>query len=306
MRIFKPNVYYSTYSVLHPPAFEVEPGETFTVETADAFGGKIKLNTDLPTADRVPFEKVNPQSGPIYVKGAEKGDVLSVEIVNIVINASQGATTIVPDMGALTRTNNTRLLNDPLPPITKICPIRDGKIYFSNRIVIPMEPMIGTIGTAPEFESISSLTPGPHGGNMDCPDICIGNKVMLPVNVKGALLFIGDVHAVQGDGEVSGSAIEVPAACILKTCLVKKKKINWPRIESKDYIMTVGSSRPLEDALRIAFTELIIWLNDEYKFNKFDAYQLCSQVAKIRVAQMVDPLYTMVAKFPKIYLPRIS
>ncbi|MGD0330565.1 MAG: acetamidase/formamidase family protein [Nitrososphaeria archaeon] len=306
MRIFKPTKYYSTYSALHPPAFEVDNGETFTVETADAYRGKIRSESDLPTSDRIPFENGNPQSGPIYVKGAEKGDVLSVEIVDIVVNANQGATTIAPDMGALTRTNNTRLLNDPLPPITRICPIKDGKIYFSNRIIIPMEPMIGTIGTAPEFESITSLSPGTYGGNMDCPDICIGNKIMLPVNVRGALLFVGDVHAVQGDGEISGSAIEVPAVCVLKADLIKKGKINWPRIESKDYIMTVGSSRPLEDASRIALTELILWLEAEYKFDKLEAYQLCSQVAKMRVAQMVDPLYTIVAKFPKKYLPRIT
>jgi acetamidase/formamidase len=166
-----------------------------------------------------------------------------------------------------------------------------------------MEPMIGTIGVAPEFETISSLTPGPHGGNMDCPDVCIGNKIMLPVYVKGALLFLGDIHAVQGDGEISGSAVEVPAECVLKVDVIKGKQISWPRIESKEYIMTVGSGRPLEDALRIAFTELILWLEEEYNFDKFEAYQLCSQVAKVRVAQMVDPQYTMVAKFPKKYLP---
>lgn len=301
MRTFKPSKYYSTYSASHPSAFEVVPGETFCVETADAYRGKIQSEEDTPTLDRIPFENANPQSGPIYVKGAEKGDTLSVEIVDIVIKAKQGATTIVPDMGGLTRTNITRLLNEPLPPRAKICPITNGLIHFSDTIHIPVEPMIGTIGVAPEFEAISSLTPGPHGGNMDCPDVCPGNKVMFPVYVKGAFLFLGDVHAVQGDGEISGSAIEVPAECVLKVDIVKKR-INWPRIESKDYIMTVGSARPLEDALRIAMVELIEWLVDEYNFNKFDAYQLCSQVAKIRVAQMVDPLYTMVAKFPKKYL----
>jgi acetamidase/formamidase len=303
LKKLKPVKYYNTYSAMHPPALRIVSGETFEVETADAYWGKIQNNEDEPTSDRIPLSHANPQSGPIFVEKAERGDMLAVDILDIKVRTKQGATTMSPDFGGLTRTGFTRMLNDPLPPISRICPIKDDLIYFSDKIVIPMEPMIGTIGVAPEFETISSLTPGPHGGNMDCPDVCIGNKIMLPVYVKGALLFLGDIHAVQGDGEISGSAVEVPAECVLKVDIIKGKQISWPRIESKEYIMTVGSGRPLEDALRIAFTELILWLEEEYNFDKFEAYQLCSQVAKVRVAQMVDPQYTMVAKFPKKYLP---
>jgi acetamidase/formamidase len=145
--------------------------------------------------------------------------------------------------------------------------------------------------------------PGPHGGNMDCPDVRAGNRILLPIYTRGAYLFLGDVHAVQGDGEISGSAIEVPAECVLKIDVIKGKCIAWPRIESKDYIMAIGSCRPLDDALRIAFVELISWLENDFGFDKLEAYQLCSQVAKVRVAQMVDPQYTVVAKFPKKHIP---
>ena len=269
----------------------------------DAFGGKIKTERDLPTADRIELPFVNPQSGPIHVKGARKGDTLTVEIKEINPASDKGVTCLVPNFGGLTGTMYTRLLSSPLPPRTKICPIKDGKVHFSNDVRIPLEPMIGTIGVAPEIEAVSSLTPGTHGGNMDCPDVCIGNKLFLPVFVEGALLYLGDVHAVQGDGELCGVAIEIPAECVLTVDLIEGKTITWPRIESSDYIMTVGSCKPMEDATRIAFAELVLWLRDEYKFDLLDAYQLCTQVAKVRLAQMVDPQYTMVAKFPKKYLP---
>ena len=285
------------------PTLIVEPPETIVVETEDAFGGKIKTEKDLPTPDRVALPFVNPQTGPIYVKGAQKGDTLIVHIKDIKPASDQGATCLVPYFGGLTSTTYTRLLNAPLPTNTKICPIRDGKVYFSDKIVLPLEPIIGTIGVSPEIEAVSSLTPGMHGGNMDCPDVCIGNKLFLPVFVEGALLYLGDVHAVQGDGELCGVAVEVPAECTLTVDLIKGKTITWPRIESPDYIMTVGSCKPMEDAMRIAFTELVLWLEGEYGFNLWDAYQLCTQVAKVRLAQMVNPLYTMVAKFPKKYLP---
>ncbi len=305
MKRLTPSVLHNTLSSTHEPIATISPGETIAVETVDAYGGKIGSEKDLPTPDRTPLSHANPQCGPIYIEETEKGDTLAIDIIDIIVNADHGITTISLDFGGLTRTAYTRLLNEPLPLRTKVCPIKEGFIHFSPQIKIPLKPMIGTIGLAPEFEAISSLTPGPHGGNMDCPDICPGNRLLLPVFTKGAFLFLGDVHAAQGDGEITGSAIEVPAECILKIDVLKDKLINWPRIESPDHIMAVGSCRPLEDALRIAFVELITWLENEYGFEKLEAYQLCSQVAEVRVAQMVDPNYTMVAKFPKKFLHKI-
>ena len=140
---------------------------------------------------------------------------------------------------------------------------------------------------------------------MDAADVCVGNTIMLPLNVPGALLYIGDGHAAQGDAEVCAVAAEVPTKGVLTVRLVKGKTINTPRIDSKEYMMTIGSARPMEDAARIAFYELVIWLVDEFGFEKLTAYQLCSQIAKVRVANMVDILYSVVAKFPKNYLPNL-
>jgi acetamidase/formamidase len=246
---------------------------------------------------RVPY--VNPQTGPIYIEGAEKGDALAVEILDIQPLGDRGACWVAPEFGGLVATNLTRLLHPPIPEKVYIYTIKDGYVYFNDRIRFPYRPFFGTIATAPEIEAISTLTPGPFGGNMDLPETCVGHTVLLPVNVTGALLYLGDVHAAQGDGEVCGSAVEIPARSIITVHLHKKKTINWPRVESKDYIMTVGSARPMEDAIRIAFVELIRWLESEYGMDQMDAYQLCTQVAEVRLGNMVDSAYSLAAKFPK-------
>ena len=287
------------------PVATVKPGETFTVETADAFENKI----DSPKADitkliRLPY--VNPLTGPIYVEGAEKGDTLAVTIDSIEVVRDYGVSALIPEFGGLCSTVFTRTLNPPLPPRVMLHPIQDDEITFSEHLdilSIPCEPFYGTIGTAPELEAISSLAPGFHGGNMDAADVCPGNTVFLPVQVPGALLYVGDGHAAQGDAEVCGVAVEVPTRGTMTAELIKGLAIGTPRVESSDYIMAVGSARPMEDAARIAFYELVIWLEADYGIERLMAYQLCSQVARVRLANMVDILYSIVAKFPKRYLP---
>src|SRR6185503_18188760 len=141
------------------------------------------------------------------------------------------------------------------------------------------------------------------GGNMDASDVREGTTVYLPVFHPGALFYFGDGHALMGDGEVCGSGLETSMDVAFRFGLLKKKTIAWPRFEDAEHLMVAGSARPLTDALRIAFVELIGWLVADYGFGKEDAYQLVSQTAVIRVANMVDPLYTVVAKFPKRFLP---
>jgi acetamidase/formamidase len=238
----------------------------------------------------------NPVTGPIYIEGAERVDTLVVNIVDIQV-PSLGLTTIVPGFGAL----EGWLRQSPI--LTKFISIRNQRAYYKtdkgDEISFPVKPFIGTIGVAPPFESISTVTPHKHGGNMDVQDVCAGNKLYLPVGVEGALFAAGDVHAVQGDGEICGTAVEVSASLKFKFELLKNKTIEWPRIESKDEIMTVGSARPLEDAARIAYRELIKWLGEDYGISAYDAYMLLSLIARARIAQIVDPLYTVVAKLPK-------
>ena len=287
------------------PVANVKSGEIFQIQTLDAFGNKVDSSTsDITKLIQMPF--VNPLVGPIYIEGAQKGDSLAVTIISIETSRDYGVSAIIPEFGGLCATPLTRTLNEPLPPKVMIHPIKDNSITFSTDLnipPIPYEPFYGTIGTSPELEAISSLSPGSHGGNMDAADVCPGNTIILPVNVEGGFLYIGDGHAAQGDAEICGVATEIPNTGTLKVDLVKQLSLTNPRVESDEFIMTIGSARPMEDAARIAFYELIMWLESDYGIEKLVAYQLCSQVARVRLANMVDTLYSVVAKFPKKYLP---
>ena len=301
----KPGEWSYVIGPYREPVATVKPGETFAVETVDAFENKI----DSPEADitrLIALPYVNPLVGPINVEGAEKGDTLAVTIDSIEVTRDYGVSALIPEFGGLCATIWTRTLNPPLPPKVMLHPIGESGITFSEELAIaaiPYEPMYGTIGTAPEIEAVSSLSPGFHGGNMDASEVCPGNTVLLPVNVPGALLYVGDGHAAQGDAEVCGVAVEIPTRGTLTVEVIKGRAIGTPRIESDDYIMTVGSARPMEDAARNAFYELVMWLEADYGIERLTAYQLCSQVARVRLANMVDTLYSIVAKFPKRYLP---
>ncbi len=302
----KPGEHAYVIGPYRDPVATVSPGDTFAVETLDAFGNRIDSpDSDIVKLVRMPY--VNPLTGPVYVKGAEKGDTLAVTIHSIEVTRDYAVSALIPEFGGLCSTVFTRTLNDPLLPRVMVHPIRGSEITFSETLEIPpipYEPFYGTIGTAPEVEAIGSLSPGVHGGNMDAADVCPGNTIFLPVNVDGALLHVGDGHAAQGDAEVCGVAAEIPTRGVLSVDLIKGKAIRTPRVESDDYIMTVGSARPMEDAARIAFYELVIWLEAEYGIERLMAYQLCSQIAEVRLANMVDILYSVVAKFPKRYLPQ--
>jgi creatinine amidohydrolase len=164
--------------------------------------------------------------------------------------------------------------------------------------------MLGRVAVAPEGdEAFGGLWPGPFGGNMDAADVREGTTVLLPVFHAGALFYFGDGHALQGDGEICGSGLETSMDVAFRFGLRKRKAIAWPRLEDAEHLMVAGSARPLTDALRIASAELVGWLVEEHGFAQAEAYQLLSQVALLRVANAVDPLYTVVAKFPKRYLP---
>jgi acetamidase/formamidase len=291
-----------TLGPLNEPVATVKPGETVEVETWDALGHVVTPGQTLEDVHRKGIRIYeNPITGPIYVEGAKAGDALKVEIISIRL-PNVGETSVMPTSGGL------RGWLQPSSPLTKFSKISNGKVSYElndgRTIEIPLKPFIGTIGVSPAFEAISTITPGRHGGNMDVSDVCVGNTLYLPVAVKGALLGLGDVHAVQGDGEICGTAVEVSSKVTLKIELEKNKKLDWPRIESKDEIMTVCSTRPLEDAVRLAFFELVKWLEIDYDFERYDAYMFLSLAAKARIAQIVDPLFTAVAKLPKKMLPR--
>ena len=250
--------------------------------------------------------------GPIAIAGAEPGDTLVVEILKVRPNRDTAVSTQGGTFGALVPDEGTAFLNETFGRGRYVWRLDrqrgTGTLELPGSalktITVPLRPMLGRVATAPEgAEAFGGLWPGPFGGNMDAADVREGATVYLPVFHPGALFYFGDGHALQGDGEVCGSGLETSMEVAFRFGLRKGKTIAWPRFEDAEHIMVAGSARPLSDALRIAFVELIAWLVDEHGFAKADAYQVVSQLAVVRVAQMVDPLYTVVAKFPKRYLP---
>jgi amidase len=288
------------------PVAMVKPGNIIDTRTFDCFGNAIQKPGD-------PLSKVqgdNPLTGPFFVEGAEPGDTLAVKILELTIDSNQGVGALAPGFGALNATNYTPMLHAPVPEKIWFYPIDRAKneatfkaldSTFSTKI--PLHPFLGCLGVAPALESRSSVTPAEHGGNMDAPEASVGNTAYFPVTVKGALLFLGDGHAQMGDGEIAGTAIEVPMRARLQVDVIKGQKIGWPRFENSHEIMALGAYRPLDDALRIAFTELIAWIHNETGLSELDAYQLLSQVGKVHVTEMVDPNYVIIASVDKKFLP---
>ncbi|MFF9553787.1 acetamidase/formamidase family protein [Methylobacterium fujisawaense] len=293
--------YHYVYGPFAEPVLTVDPGAVVTVETHDAFEGKIRHETDSPT-QILNFPYLNPQNGPIYVNGAEKGDCLAVAIRSIRPRGPQpcGTTLIMPEFGGLVATGDTALLNPSLPErVRKLEVTAENGVRWNDRITLPYQPFIGTIGTSPEIEAISSLQPDYYGGNMDLPDVGVGAVIYLPVNAKGALLYLGDCHAAQGDGELCGVAVEHPTHTTVQIDLIKGWTFRWPRLETANFYMTIGSARPMEDAARIAYRELVRWLAADFGFDEIDAYMLLTQCGRVRLGNMVDPKYTLGASIAK-------
>jgi len=298
------------------PILKVKPGDRVKLWCEDALQGRVRTKDDVFAKSGAPiWPDVNPQTGPIIVEGAEPGDTLVLKVVSIEPDRKEAWSFFVPGFGFLSQTRFTSMLHENLPDIVWIYPIdkAKGTVKFVSRLGpekytadIPMHPFVGTIGTAPaDRERMHSLTPFFHGGNMDCVETGPGTTIYLPVNVPGAMWSTGDVHLVQGDGETCGVAVEASAWVTIDILpLIKGKKVATPRFENDTYIMSAGSARPVDDAIRIAYVDMVNWLVEDYGFDKWDAYQLCSQVCPVRVGNIVDTYYTTVVKFPKKYLPK--
>ena len=289
------------------PVARLKPGDTLDTNTLDCFGNAIKKPGD--TLSKVKGD--NPLTGPFYIEGAQPGDTLVVKFLDLQVDGNQGVGAFAAGFGALNETNYTPMLHPPLPEKIWFYPIdhADQTATFKAldsdfSVKIPVHPFFGCIGVAPaDGESRSSVVPAEFGGNLDSPEASVGNTIYLPVNVSGAMLYIGDGHAAMGDGEIAGSAIEVPLHARLQVNVIKGQKISWPRFENDHAIMAVGAYRPLDDSLRIAFTELISWIHSDYGLSELDAYELLSEVGRIHLNEMVDPNYVIVASIEKKYLP---
>ncbi len=295
--------YHYVYGPYAKPVLRIEPGDGVVADTEDAFGGAIKTTADLPSQKlTMPF--VNPQCGPIAVNGAEPGDVLCVLIKSILPRGPQpvGTSALIPEFGGLVSNSQTALLNPPLPERVMKYEITEKGVKFNDRITLPYEPFIGTLGVSPQIEAVSSLQPDYWGGNMDLPDVAPGAILYFPVLHKDAYLYLGDCHGRQGDGELCGVAVEMPSTTTIQVDLIKNWRISWPRLENEAFIMTIGSARPMEDAARIAYRELTRWLASDYGFDELEAYFLLTQAGRMRVGNMVDPKYTLGASILKSYI----
>jgi acetamidase/formamidase len=291
------------------PVASIRPGTVLSTWTLDCFAGAVRSRDDKVSEVCDP-RFLNPQTGPFYVEGAEPGDTLAVHFLSIEPREARGFSTTVPLFGALTATGFTAMLHEPLPERTWVYEIdrqaravRYEALESSYAVHLPLDPMHGTVGVAPPLgEARSSLTPGSWGGNMDTPEMRAGTTCYLGVNVEGALFSLGDGHARQGEGETCGVAVECAMDTVLVLDLVKGAPTAWPRLEDDTFVMTTGSARPLEDAFRIAHTELVHWVSELTGLSTLDAYQLVSQAALTPVANVVDTNYTVVAKLPKAVL----
>jgi amidase len=289
------------------PVATLKPGDTLETRTFDAFGNAVQKPGDTMAL----VKGDNPLTGPFAVAGAEPGDTLVVTILDLTVDSTKGVGALGPGFGALNPTTYTPMLNPNLPEKIWFYDIDAASGTATYHALdsgfttkIPLQPFLGCIGVAPSGgEARSSIVPAENGGNMDAPEARPGYTLYLPVNAPGALLYLGDGHAAQGDGEVAGTAIEVPLRVRLQVGLIKGQRIAWPRFENDHAIMAVGAYRPLDDALRIAFTELIGWIHHDYELSELDAYELLSKTASIHLVEMVDPNYVVVAGIDKKFLP---
>ena len=256
---FVPTAFYNTYSFAHPPALRIKPGDRVVTKTIDAGG----VDWNGKTVATGP----NPQTGPFYVDGAEPGDMIVVTIEKLETNraiaysSSLLAPYAVDPAAIATRVDReSRRTTWTIDKARGVARLDQAELQPGG-IELPLRPMLGCIGTAPaRKEAISTSAPGAFGGNMDYASMGAGVKLMLPVNEPGALLFLGDGHARQGEGEVVGTGLETSLDVEFSVALVKRKAIGWPRLETDTHVMVLGSARPLLEAFQHATTELAKWL----------------------------------------------
>ncbi|MEN3007680.1 acetamidase/formamidase family protein [Pseudothermotoga sp.] len=286
--VSKNNVIYS-FNPFIEPVMSVQPGETIRFETLDALGGQIENEQDVLKLD---FSKVNPATGPVRIEGAKKGKTLVVEILDVSVASDKGV--IVAEEGFGVLKNIVKGFK------AKILPIRQGCVIF-NEIHIPIKPMIGVIGVAPKEGEFPTGTAHKHGGNMDTKEITVGSRVHLPIFQDGAMLALGDVHAVMGDGEVCVSACEVPAVVTVKVD-VEDVAIEWPMVETKEDIYILVSLPRIEDAFEEATYTAVKLISEKRNLSFEEAYMLASLIVDVGVSQLVDPNLTVKAKISKKWI----
>jgi len=266
------------FSPRQSPIEHAKPGELLILETEDALGGQVK--DEKCPLEKLDWSRVNPATGPIFVEGAEPGDTLVVDIKEIKTE-KRGVIVVIPKNG---------ILGDKrFKAATRIVTISMGHVHFDQRVRVKAKPMIGTIGVAPETEEIPSSTPGRHGGNMDVKDLTANTRLYLPVFTEGALFAAGDIHAVQADGELCVSSVEVAGQILLRFHLIKRRRPRWPILETHDHYALLASASSLHEAAMEAAEAAVEALMREYAWSFEEAYMFGSLAVDLSINQAVDP-----------------
>lgn len=266
----------------NPPIAYIDNGETVVVDTLDCFSGRIKRENDL--LKNLPWSIINPATGPIYVRNAEPGDILKVSILDIRV----GERAVV-----LCESEDTERYHFDGEEKSLFIDIVDGKAKISDEIEMEINPMIGVIGTAPESGSVLTTLPGVHGGNMDNSHITIGSVLYLPVFHEGALLSIGDLHALMGDGEGTGSGLEISGQVTTKIEVLKNKSLPVPMLMRTHSFETIASAHSLDEATTEAICNMLIFLTSNQKMDREDAWKLVTACGNVEICQFANALKTV-------------
>lgn len=277
------------------PVLKVPSGETVRIRTKDCFGNQLEGPEDQ--LSEIDWEAINPATGPIYVEGAVAGGTLKVHIDNIELDAQTSSCTGKDEGVCGDRFSDWA---------THFCKVEDGKVVWDERLNIPLAPMIGVIGVAPEGEPVNCGTPGKHGGNMDNTAIAAGATLYFPVAVDGALFGCGDMHAVMGDGEVSVSGAEVAGYATVTLTALPELSVPNPLIENNTHFGIIVSAESLDKASELAVQQMVDLLASRTNESEADLVMLLSLVADVRVCQMVDPEKTVRFMVPKYVLDAIG
>ncbi len=280
------------------PIATVESGAELTIDTRDSLDGAVQSESDV--IESVPDE-VNAATGPIEVEGAEPGDVLRVEIEDVRVTEDRGRVITIDGFGLLDEYDEIEA------PRSRITPVEDSSIAFDTPdgdLEVPIEPVIGTIGVAPESESYTTLVPHDHGGNLDTTDVTSGNVIYFPVFQEGAMLAMGDSKAAMADGEMCGTGSEIATDIDVTVEAIDDPDVDLerPLIETPDAWKPVASAETLEEACELANRDAIELLSADHRFDTTDAYMFSSLVGGLEISQVVDPLVTVTNAVPKEYL----
>lgn len=279
--------YVNSMDKKHAPKAYAKSGDTVVFVTKDCFGGQIVSEDQI--MDSLDWSNINPATGPLFVEGAHEGDVLKVEILDIEI-ADKGVMIDGGGEGVM-----GKLIKEAS---TKILPIRGGEVIFNDKLHFPVNPMIGVIGTAPKGDGIPTGTPGEHGSNMDCTRIVKGASLYLPVNVEGALLAMGDLHALMGDGEVGVCGVETDGTVTVKITVLKNCQLPTPFIVDCEHAISIYSAKTADEACEGATINMFRFLVNELGLNDHDAEMLLSVIGNVCICQIVDPERTARMEIP--------